>query len=135
VSSVVSLTRSATLASIAQYAYSATAPAGSRYIFLAGVCPLTDDGATAAVGDYAGQAEIVVDNMLTALADAGATITDVIFTRLSVATSRQDDLIATWDVVRAAFGSHDVPSTLVGVTVLGYDDQLVELEVVAAVVD
>jgi enamine deaminase RidA (YjgF/YER057c/UK114 family) len=135
VPSVVSLTRSATLASVAQYAYSATAPAGSRYIFLAGVCPLADDGATAAVGDFAGQAEVVVENMLTALADAGATITDVIFARLSVATTHQDDLIAAWDVVRAAFGSHDVPSTLVGVTVLGYDDQLVELEVVAAVVD
>ena len=133
--SVVSLTRSATLASVAQYAYSATAPAGSRYIFLAGACPLTDDGATAAVGDYAGQAEVVVENMLTALAEAGASITDLIFARLSVATTHQDDLIAAWDVVRAAFGSHDVPSTLVGVTVLGYDDQLVELEVVAAVAD
>ena len=132
-SSVVSLTRSATLTSMAQYAYSATAPAGSRYIFLAGVCPLTDDGATAAVGDYAGQAEVVVENMLTALADAGASITDVIFTRVSVATTHQDDLIAAWDVVRAAFGTHDVPSTLVGVTLLGYDDQLVEVEVVAAV--
>ena len=132
-SSVVSLTRSATLTSMAQYAYSATAPAGSRYIFLAGVCPLTDDGATAAVGDYAGQAEVVVENMHTALADAGASITDVIFTRVSVATTHQDDLIAAWDVVRAAFGTHDVPSTLVGVTVLGYDDQLVEVEVIAAV--
>jgi len=118
---------------MALYAYSATAPAGSRYIFLAGVCPLTDDGATAAVGDYAGQAEVVVENMHTALADAGASITDVIFTRVSVATTHQDDLIAAWDVVRAAFGTHDVPSTLVGVTVLGYDDQLVEVEVVAAV--
>ncbi|EED6225823.1 RidA family protein, partial [Salmonella enterica subsp. enterica serovar Haifa] len=27
---------------------------------------------------------------------------------------------------------HDVPSTLLGVTVLGYDDQLVEIEAVAA---
>lgn len=29
----------------------------------------------------------------------------------------------------------DLPSTLMGVTVLGYDDQLVEIEAVAAVVD
>jgi hypothetical protein len=28
-----------------------------------------------------------------------------------------------------------VPSTLMGVTVLGYDDQLVEIEAVAAVLD
>ncbi len=37
--------------------------------------------------------------------------------------------------MRDAFGEHDVPSTLMGVTVLGYDDQLVELEAVAAVLD
>ena len=40
-----------------------------------------------------------------------------------------------WEVVRGAFGQHDVPSTLMGVTVLGYKDQLVEIEAVAAVVD
>jgi hypothetical protein len=38
-------------------------------------------------------------------------------------------------VVRDAFGDHDVPSTLIGVTVLGYRDQLVEIEAVAAVLD
>ncbi|GAA3271745.1 hypothetical protein AAU01_18730 [Paenarthrobacter aurescens] len=42
---------------------------------------------------------------------------------------------AAWDVVRAAFGDHDVPSTLMGVTVLGYDHQLVEIEAVAAVMN
>jgi hypothetical protein len=40
-----------------------------------------------------------------------------------------------WEVVQAAFGTHDVPSTLMGVTVLGYEDQLVEIEAVAAVLD
>jgi hypothetical protein len=34
-------------------------------------------------------------------------------------------------VVREAFGRHAAPSTLVGVTVLGYPDQLVEVEAVA----
>lgn len=33
------------------------------------------------------------------------------------------------------FGDHDAPSTLLGVTVLGYYDQLVEIEAVAAVLD
>ena len=36
-----------------------------------------------------------------------------------------------WQVVRAAFGDHDAPSTLLGVAVLGYPDQLVEVEAVA----
>jgi hypothetical protein len=39
--------------------------------------------------------------------------------------------VAAWDVVREAFGEHEVPSTLVGVTVLGRPDQLVEVEAVA----
>ena len=41
------------------------------------------------------------------------------------------DLVAAWDVISAAFGEHDAPSTLLGVTVLGYPDQLVEIEAVA----
>jgi len=52
-----------------------------------------------------------------------------------VASSRRDDLVTAWEIVRDAFGDHDVPSTLVGVTVLGYADQLVEIEAIAAVVD
>jgi len=52
-----------------------------------------------------------------------------------VASSSQADLVTAWEVVRDAFGEHDAPSTLLGVTVLGYDDQLVELEAVAAVLD
>jgi enamine deaminase RidA (YjgF/YER057c/UK114 family) len=43
--------------------------------------------------------------------------------------------VTAWEIVRDAFGDHDVPSTLVGVTVLGYADQLVEIEAIAAVVD
>lgn len=132
--SVISLIRSPDLAD-APYAYAATAPAGTRFIFLAGSCPLADDGTTAHPGDYAGQAESCVDNLRTALAAAGAELTDVISTRVLVASSQQQDLVDAWDVIHEAFGDHDVPSTLLGVTVLGYDDQLVEIEAIAAVSD
>ncbi|MFF0724839.1 RidA family protein [Streptomyces sp. NPDC004134] len=131
----VTLIRSASLSDVAEYAYAATAPAGARLIFLAGACPLQADGSTAAVGDYAGQAAKSVENLRTALADAGAALPDVISTRVLVASTRQEDLVTAWQVVRDAFGEHDVPSTLMGVTVLGYHDQLVEIEAVAAVVD
>ncbi len=123
----VTLIRSTSLSSVAEYAYAATAPAEARLIFLAGSCPLNEDGSTAAIGDYAGQAAKAVDNLRTALSDAGASITDVINTRVLVASSNQADLVAAWEVVRDAFGDHDAPSTLMGVTVLGYDDQLVEI--------
>ncbi|MFD3559709.1 MULTISPECIES: RidA family protein [unclassified Streptomyces] len=131
----VSLIRSSSLSDVAEYAYAATAPAEARLIFLAGACPLNEDGSTAAVGDYAGQAAKAVENMRTALAESGATLDDVISTRVLVASTRQEDLVTAWEVVRDAFGDHDVPSTLMGVTVLGYYDQLVEIEGVAAVLD
>jgi enamine deaminase RidA (YjgF/YER057c/UK114 family) len=131
----VSLIRSSSLSDVAEYAYAATAPAEARLIFLAGACPLNEDGSTAAVGDYAGQAAKAVENMRTALAESGATLDDVISTRVLVASTRRADLVTAWEVVRDAFGDHDVPSTLMGVTVLGYDDQLVEIEGVAAVLD
>ncbi|MEJ6490354.1 Rid family hydrolase [Leucobacter sp. USCH14] len=131
----VTLIRSSSLSDTAEYAYAATAPADARLIFLAGSCPLNRDGSTAGVGSFTDQAAKCVENMEIALAEANAEITDVISTRVLVASTRQADLVAAWEVIRDAFGEHDVPSTLLGVTVLGYDDQLVEIEAVAAVRD
>ncbi|PZE84116.1 RidA family protein [Curtobacterium sp. MCBD17_032] len=119
----------------AEYAHAATAPADARLVFLAGSCPLDADGATVAPGDHAAQAAQCVANLQQALTDAGARMTDVISTRVLVASARRADLVTAWRVVRDAFGDHDVPSTLLGVTVLGYDDQLVEVEAVAVVLD
>jgi hypothetical protein len=50
-----------------------------------------------------------------------------------VASSRRADLVEAWEVYRDHMGSHDVPSTLLGVTVLGYDGQLVEVEATAVI--
>lgn len=133
-SSAVQLIRSADLAA-APYAYAATAPAGSRLIFLAGACPLEDDGSTTAPGDYAAQAARCVENLDIALHASGATLSDIISTRVLVASSSQADLVTAWDVIHDAFGDHDAPSTLLGVAVLGYDHQLVEIEAIAAVVE
>jgi hypothetical protein len=59
----------------------------------------------------------------------------VISTRILVASALRADLVTAGDVVRGAFGGHDVPSTLMGITVLGYRDQLVEIEAIPAVLD
>ncbi|MCC9205027.1 RidA family protein [Arthrobacter sp. zg-Y769] len=133
--SQVTLVRSTQLSDAAEYAYAATAPADARLIFLAGSCPLEEDGSTAAIGDYAGQAAKCMQNLELALVAAGATLEHVLSTRVLVASSSQADLVTAWEVVRDGFGSHDAPSTLLGVTVLGYDHQLVEIEAVAAVRD
>ena len=125
----IELVRPPTLSS-AQYAYAAVTDPG-RMVFTAGACPLDAEGRTVAVGDIAGQARQVMANLATALEGAGTELGDVLKTTVYVATTERADLVAAWEVVRAAFGDHDAPSTLVGVTVLGYPDQLVEVEAVA----
>jgi enamine deaminase RidA (YjgF/YER057c/UK114 family) len=114
----------------APYAYAAIAPPGGL-VFAAGACPLDVDGKVVGGSDYAQQARQMMANLAAALTAAGAGLADVLKTTVYVASSRQADLVAVWDVVRAAFGDHDAPSTLLGVAVLGYTDQLVEIEAVA----
>lgn len=128
----IELIRSPDLATSAPYAYAAVASDVSRLIFTAGACPLDSDGTVAPVGDIAGQAELVMSNLRTALAAAGANFTDVVKTTVYVASHDRADLVAAWAVVSRAFDDHDVPSTLLGVAVLGYPGQLVEVEATAA---
>jgi enamine deaminase RidA (YjgF/YER057c/UK114 family) len=130
VTSGIELVVPAALAGGVPYAYAAVTDPG-RMVFTAGACPLDADGATVAVGDVTGQAHQVMVNLATALQAAGADLADVLKTTVYVATTERADLVAAWDVVRAAFGDHPAPSTLVGVTVLGYPDQLVEVEAIA----
>ncbi|WFE51580.1 MULTISPECIES: RidA family protein [unclassified Micromonospora] len=121
------------LSDAAEYAYAATVESPARLVFTAGACPLDAEGRTVAPGDHAAQARQVMTNLSTALDAAGARLTDVVKTTVYVASSRQKDLVTVWEVVRDFFGDHDPPSTLLGVAVLGYTDQLVEVEAVAAV--
>jgi enamine deaminase RidA (YjgF/YER057c/UK114 family) len=129
----VELIRSPQLTDRAPYAYAAVAHHVSRLVFTAGACPLDQAGGTIAIGDIAGQAEQVMTNLTIALQAAGAALTDVVKTTVYVASQRREDLIAAWEVVSGHFGDHDAPSTLLGVTVLGYRDQLVEVEAIAAI--
>jgi enamine deaminase RidA (YjgF/YER057c/UK114 family) len=125
------LVRSAELGDRAPYAWAAVLGPGSGLVLTAGACPIDRDGVTVAVGDVARQAAQVVANLRTALRAAGTDLDGVVKTTVYVATTSATDLRTAWDVVRAAFGPHDPPSTLLGVTVLGYPDQLVEVEAVA----
>jgi enamine deaminase RidA (YjgF/YER057c/UK114 family) len=118
------------LTTAAPYAYAAVTGAG-QLVFTAGACPLDAAGATVAAGDVAAQARQVMANLVTTLQAAGAQLTDVVKTTVFVASPRPEDRRTAWRVVRTAFGDHDAPSTLLGVTVLGYDDQLVEVEAIA----
>jgi enamine deaminase RidA (YjgF/YER057c/UK114 family) len=114
----------------APYAYAAVAPPGSL-IFTAGACPIDEEGTVTDPGDFAAQARQVIANLRIALAAAGVSLTDVLKTTVYVASADRADLLSVWEVVHEAFGAHDSPSTLVGVAVLGYSGQLVEIEAIA----
>lgn len=126
----IELVRPPALSATVPHAYAAVTEPG-RMVFTAGACPLDADGATVAVGDVAGQARQVMANLGAVLEASGASLSDVLRTTVYVATTDRADLLAARQVVREAFGGHDAPSTLVGVTVLGHLDQLVEVEAVA----
>ncbi|GGB42983.1 RidA family protein [Fictibacillus barbaricus] len=128
----ISLIRSSNLAQV-DYAYASRVPAGMELLFLAGACPLNKEGIVPDINDYVAQAKLCVENLKEALKESEATLEDVVYTRVLVASNQQADLVAAWEAIRPEFGDHDVPSTLSGVTVLGYRNQLVELEAVAAV--
>ncbi|HEY1572611.1 MAG TPA: RidA family protein [Pseudonocardiaceae bacterium] len=127
----VHLIRSRTLYPDAPYAYAATNPDASL-VFTAGACPLDEHGTVVAPGDIAAQTRRALANLRTALADSKTTFRHVVKTTVYVASSDRADLVTAWNEVAAAFGDHDAPSTLLGVAVLGYPDQLVEIEAVAA---
>jgi enamine deaminase RidA (YjgF/YER057c/UK114 family) len=110
------LVRSDALYPGAPYAYASVASPGGL-IFTAGACPIDETGKVTAVGDYVRQAADAMANLVTALAAAGASLSDVLKTTVYVASGDRRDLHAVWEVVHSAFGAHDAPSTLLGVSV------------------
>jgi len=110
------------------YDYSAVA---HGLVFSAGACPLDEEGRTVAPGDYAAQAERAADNLLEALAERGVDAGSLLKTTIYVVAEERGDLVRVWDTVSSRLGR--APSTLLGVSFLGYPDQLVEIEAVAAV--
>ena len=126
----VNLVRSTRLYAGVEYAYAARA-SGGDLIFTAGACPLDKQGTVVSPGDLIAQTRLALANLRIALEDSGATVEDVLKTTVYVASSDRGELAAVFDEVAAFFGDHNVPSTLLGVALLGYRDQLVEIEAIA----
>jgi enamine deaminase RidA (YjgF/YER057c/UK114 family) len=132
VAMAVKLIRTARLFPGAPYAYAARAGQGDL-IFTAGACPLDEQGQVVAPGDVRAQMSQALDNLQTALEESGAAVRDVLKTTVYVASSDRGDLVTAWDEVAGFFAGHDAPSTLLGVAVLGYPGQLVEIEAIAVI--
>jgi enamine deaminase RidA (YjgF/YER057c/UK114 family) len=112
------------------YDYAAVAPAGA-ILFTAGACPLDEEGRVVAPGDYRAQARRALENLTAVLHLHGADMADLVRTTLYVVGSRHQ-LVQVWEVVEAGLAPHRPPSTLLGVSALGYRDQLVEIDAIAA---
>src|SRR5512133_595486 len=98
-------------------------------IFMAGACPLDDEGQVVAPGNHEAQAARATENLLQALAEHDVGPESLLKTTIYVAAKDRDDLVRVWAVVSARLGR--APSTLLGVSLLGYPDQLVEVEAIA----
>jgi enamine deaminase RidA (YjgF/YER057c/UK114 family) len=99
-------------------------------VFTAGAVPLDEAGRLIGEDDLVAQTAQVVANLETALAAGGATAEDVVKTTVYVASRSREDLVTVWETFQRS-PLHHAPSTLLGVTVLGYPGQLVEIEAVA----
>lgn len=98
----------------------------------AGAVPLDGEGNLVGRGDAAAQTRKVLENLVLALEAAGATPRDVMKTTVYVVAGERGDLFVVWDEVQKS-PFHDAASTLLGVSMLGYEGQIVEIEAVAAV--
>lgn len=126
----IELVRGSRLFSGVPYAYAAIAPANGM-IFTAGACPLDDKGQVVGPGDVAAQARQAMANLRITLQECGAQLRDVAKTTIYVASGHRDDLAVAWSEVVSGFADHRPPSTLLGVAVLGYPDQLIEIDAIA----
>lgn len=111
------------------YSHAAVAT-GGRLVVTAGAVPLDPEGKLVGLGDVAAQTRQVLANLSLALEAAGARGEDVMKTTVYVVSESRADLASVWRVVQES----DVTaaaSTLLGVSLLGYEGQIVEIEAIA----
>lgn len=104
---------------------------GARIVMTAGAVPLDADGNLVGGGDVRAQTWQTLDNLMRQLEVAGATGEEVLKTTVYVASTDRADLVACWEEVQQSPIAL-AASTLLGVALLGYTGQLVEIEAVAA---
>jgi enamine deaminase RidA (YjgF/YER057c/UK114 family) len=112
------------------YEYSSVVAAGSL-VLTAGACPLDPDRRVVSPGDHAAQARCALDNLLAVLSRHELGAQHLVRTTIYVVGDR-DQLARAWTVIADRLAPHRPPSTLLGVTALGYADQLVEIDGIAA---
>jgi enamine deaminase RidA (YjgF/YER057c/UK114 family) len=112
------------------FGYSRAVRAG-ELLLVAGTTAIDEDGVVRGVGDAGAQTAFALDQVAAALADAGATLEQVVLTRMFVT-----DISRSEEIGRAhgeRFGAHPPVATMVEVAALIDPRMLIEIEVTAYV--
>ena len=108
---------------------------GGRTVYVAGQVARTADGVPVGGNDLAAQVEQAYLNVATALAAAGAALSDVVMSRIYVVDWTLDKMAALAEGAGRAGAQLQqmimAPVTLIGVATLAEPDLLVEVEVTA----
>ena len=108
----------------------AAASSGDRLVLTAGAVPLDAGGDLVGPGDPVAQARQALRNLGLALEVAGTGWEDVLKTTVYVVSEDRKGLTDVWGVVQESSVAA-AASTLLGVSLLGYEGQLVEIEAIA----
>ena len=103
---------------------------GSRLITTAGAVPLDAEGNLVGAGDLLLQARQTLENLASALEAVGARGQDVIKLTVYVVAAERADLGSVWKAVQES-DIAGTASTLLGVSMLAIEGQLVEIEAIA----
>lgn len=107
---------------------------GGRTIFIAGQVAFDHDGNLVSPGDLRVQAAKALENLVAALAAAGATPADVVKLNTYVVNYKPADLPIIREVRSRIFADENSPaSTLIGVQALALDGLLIEIEAIAVI--
>lgn len=112
------------------YGYSRAVRAGDL-LFVAGTTAIDEDGVVRGGGDAAAQADFALDKIAAALQEAGASLEQVVLTRMYVTDISRSDEIGR--VHGERFGDHPPVSAMVQVAALIDPRMLVEIEAMAYV--
>ena len=103
---------------------------GSRLVTTAGAVPLDAEGNLVGAGNLLVQARQTLQNLAVALEAIGAMAQDVIKITVYVVAGERADLGSVWNAVQQS-DIAGTASTLLGVSMLALEGQLVEIEAIA----
>jgi enamine deaminase RidA (YjgF/YER057c/UK114 family) len=115
-------------APIGTYSHGIEVPPGARWLYVAGQIGVRPDGSVPATIEE--QTEVVWQNILAVLADAGMGIGDVV--KITSFLTRHENFPRFAEVRAKFLGSHRPASTLLVISSLARPEFLVEVEAIAA---